>query len=54
MQIKETINYFCHVLEFFGNRTVKSEDLRKAKHNDPLSVKISYINTSNITNSYIL
>ena len=40
MQIKETISYLCEIFEFFGNKTLKSEDFRKAKHNDPQSVKI--------------
>lgn len=35
MQIKETINYLCKVLDFFGNKLISSEDLRKSKHNDP-------------------
>lgn len=38
MQIKETINYFCEILVFFGNKSIKSEDLRKAKQNDPQPV----------------
>lgn len=38
MQIKETISYLCKILEFFGNKSINSEDLRKAKHNDSVAV----------------
>lgn len=38
MQIKETIDYLCKILNYFGIKCCQAETFRKAKYNDPLIV----------------